>query len=120
MRKSSVPDSAEKPRESDNQNDTCFFCQTAWGGISQLLCLSDREVDIAQCLMLGDSDRKAADDLGPAPRTVRTHLERLRKKLGVHTRVELVVRIFDAHIDWLCKGEPPLGCRLKYRLARVR
>ncbi len=110
---------AKSPLQAINrERGTCYFCQAAWAGISKELCLSGEEVDILQCLLLGDNDRQAADFLGVAFCTVRTHLERLHRKLGVHTRMELTVRLFDAHCDWLCKEGPPQGCRMIVRLAR--
>ncbi|MGO9111520.1 MAG: helix-turn-helix domain-containing protein [Thermoguttaceae bacterium] len=83
-----------------------------------MLSLSKREVEILQCLMLGENEGEAAEFLDMAPRTVRTHLERLRWKLGVRTKAELVVQLCDVHIDWLCQSYPPPGCRLNGRLAR--
>ena len=98
----------------------CFFCEAAWAGISQALSLSEREVEIFQRLILGESEREVAAALATSPRTVRTHLERLRRKLGLHNRTELIVRIFDAHFDWLVQARIPSGCRLKGRLTGVR
>jgi len=99
---------------------SCFFCESAWVGISQVLGLSKREVEILQSLMLGDDEREAALFLGLSPRTVRTHLERIRRKLGLRTRAELIVRLCDAHIDWLLETSPPPGCRLSGRIARIQ
>ena len=76
----------------------CFFCKAAWAGISQLLSLSIREVEILQCLLLGDDEREAAAFLGLTARTARTHIERIHAKLGVHTRAALMVRLFDARV----------------------
>ncbi len=99
----------------------CFFCEAAWAGISQALSLSEREVEIFQRLILGESEREVAAALATSPRTVRTHLERLRRKLGLHNRTELIVRIFDAHFDWLVQARIPSGCRLNGgRLTGIR
>jgi DNA-binding NarL/FixJ family response regulator len=99
----------------------CFFCEAAWAGISQALSLSEREVQIFQRLILAESEREAAATLETSPRTVRTHLERLRRKLGLHNRTELIVRIFDAHFDWLVQARIPSGCRLNGgRLTGIR
>ena len=104
----------------ESRDGTCLFCETAWAGVSQSLRLSKREVEILQCLILGDNEREVALFIGLTCRTVRTHLERIRWKLGVHTRVELIVRLCDAHLDWLCEASPPMGCRLNGRLARIQ
>jgi len=98
----------------------CFFCEAAWAGISQALSLSEREVQIFQRLILAESEREAAATLETSPRTVRTHLERLRRKLGLHNRTELIVRIFDAHFDWLVQARIPSGCRLSSQPTRIR
>jgi hypothetical protein len=46
---------------------SCFFCEAAWGGISQTLNLSKRDVEIVQCLVLGDTERQIAEFLGRVP-----------------------------------------------------
>lgn len=99
--------------------DTCSFCESAWAGVSKALHLSIREVEILQCLMLGDDERDVAAFLQISVHTVGTHLERLHAKLGVHTRTSLMVRLFDAHLDWLREASPPPGCRLNVRLERI-
>jgi DNA-binding CsgD family transcriptional regulator len=104
----------------DRPAGTCLFCEAAWAGVSKSLSLSTREVEILQCLMLGDDEIEAALLLGTTPRTVRTHLERIHAKLGVHTRAALMVRLFDTHLDCLSEARPPLWCRLNGRLARIR
>ncbi len=103
----------------ESRNVPCFFCEPAWAGISLPLRLSEKDVDILQCVMMGKSDRAIADFLGLRPSTLRTHLERIGRKLGAHRRVELVGRLHDAHIDWLCEASPPPGCRVKQRLERI-
>ncbi len=112
------------PDDTDDTDETrdgaCFFCEAAWIGVSQSLSLSEREVEILQCLMLDDDERQAAGFLELTPRTIRTHLERIRRKLGVHTRTALSVRLSKAHLDWLCEASPPTGCRLNGRLARIQ
>ena len=98
---------------------SCFFCAAAWKGISETLRLSKREIEISQCVMLGDTERQAAAFLKVSPRTVRTHLERIRAKLGVDTRTELIVWLCEAHLDWLSRSSGPSGCRLKNRLVQL-
>ena len=57
----------------ESRDGTCFFCEAAWEGVSQRLRLSKREVEILQCLILGDNEREVAPFLGLKGRTVRTH-----------------------------------------------
>jgi DNA-binding CsgD family transcriptional regulator len=102
----------------ETNDGCCFFCEAAWAGVSQLLSLSARDVEILQRLMLEDDECEVARFLGLTSRTLRTHLERIRRKLGVRTLTELIVRLFDAHLDWFCEATPPARCRMIVRLAR--
>jgi DNA-binding NarL/FixJ family response regulator len=52
--------------------------------------LTDREMDVLNCLALGKSGNMIAKELHIAPLTVRTHIRNLMSKLGVHTRLEAV------------------------------
>jgi DNA-binding CsgD family transcriptional regulator len=99
----------------ETRDGTCSFCEPAWAGISLALSVSKREVEILQCLVLGDSEGQAADFLGISRCTVHTHLMRVYNKLGVHSRAELIVRLYDAHGEWQRQGSPPLGCHLNRR-----
>ncbi len=51
--------------------------------------LSDRETEIAQAYVDGQSYKEIARQLGIAPATVRTHLRTIYRKLGVTSRTEL-------------------------------
>ena len=96
----------------ETDDDVCFFCEAAWKGMSQLLSLSKRETEILQCLLLGDDEEDAAKFLRLSLHTVHTHLKRIHEKLGVHSRVVLVVRLFVAHKRWHRLAPPPPGCTL--------
>jgi DNA-binding CsgD family transcriptional regulator len=100
------------------REETCFFCEAGWAGLSDLLDLSKREVDILACLLLDDSMDDVAALLQISVRTVGTHLQRIHKKLNVHSRTALVVKLLGVHVDWLCEASPPPGCRLNARLSR--
>lgn len=52
--------------------------------------LTEREMDVLNCLALGKSGNTIAKELHIAPLTVRTHIRNLMAKLGVHTRLEAV------------------------------
>jgi PAS domain S-box-containing protein len=54
--------------------------------------LTRREAAVAERLAQGDSVSQAASRLGISSNTVRNHLKAVYRKLGVHSRVELVVR----------------------------
>ncbi|MBB4861068.1 DNA-binding CsgD family transcriptional regulator [Novosphingobium chloroacetimidivorans] len=51
--------------------------------------LSDRELEIAQCIMKGMSNKEIGKHLGISPWTVSAHLRSIFKKLGTGHRVEL-------------------------------
>lgn len=52
--------------------------------------LTHREMDVLNCLALGQSSKAIASQLHITPLTVRTHIRNLMSKLGAHTRLEAV------------------------------
>ena len=52
--------------------------------------LTDRELDVLNCLALGKSGSMIANELNITPMTVRTHIRNIMSKLGVHSRLEAV------------------------------
>lgn len=57
--------------------------------------LTERETDILYYLSLGYSVKKIAATLYISANTVATHSSRLYRKLGVHSRQELIDRVND-------------------------
>ncbi len=57
--------------------------------------LSDRELELLQGLVAGDSYTKLAGKLFISPHTVRTHIKNIYKKLHVHTRATAVRAAID-------------------------
>lgn len=57
--------------------------------------LSDREVELLQGLVAGESHTRLADRLFLSPHTVRTHIKNIYKKLHVHTRATAVRAAID-------------------------
>jgi DNA-binding CsgD family transcriptional regulator len=55
--------------------------------------LSPRELDVARCVGRGLTDKEIARELGIALPSVRTYLQRLFEKLGVHRRSGLAGRL---------------------------
>jgi DNA-binding NarL/FixJ family response regulator len=55
-----------------------------------LSMLTDRERDVLLCFAEGNRRRDVAEHLHVSPNTVRTHLQNLMGKLGVHTALEAV------------------------------
>jgi DNA-binding NarL/FixJ family response regulator len=54
--------------------------------------LSEREREVLWHLSLGQETKVIASNLGLADSTIRTVLERIKSKLGIHTRAELIER----------------------------
>ncbi|MCA9179132.1 MAG: helix-turn-helix transcriptional regulator [Planctomycetales bacterium] len=59
--------------------------------------LTRREAEVLYCLTLGNTDKQIATALGIKAATARTHVERIRRKLGVPTRTGAAA----IAVDWL-------------------
>ncbi|MCK6500359.1 MAG: helix-turn-helix transcriptional regulator [Nitrospira sp.] len=81
-----------------------------WHAIARNLRLSGREMQIVRGVFNNRTEHAIAADEGIADCTVHTHIERLYNKLGVSTRVELVLRVMETFLDpkprTPCAGEP--------------
>jgi DNA-binding NarL/FixJ family response regulator len=90
---------------------SALFCEQAWNEIRRSLKLSDRELEIVRRTFDNEKEIIIAAELGIAPRTVHTHLERLHRKLEVTSRSELLVRIMQEFLTLtVCpdKNLPPV------------
>ena len=72
--------------------------EQAWRELGRHLKLSPREIEIARCILDDCKETAIASELGISPHTVRTHVERLYRKMGVRSRVEFVVRLVDEYL----------------------
>jgi DNA-binding NarL/FixJ family response regulator len=81
--------------------DRSILPHDAWQGIANSLRISDRELQIIQEIFDDRKESAIADDLTISVHTVHTHLERLYRKLGVNTRVGLVVYILSEYLSSL-------------------
>ena len=77
--------------------------------------LSARQVQIADLVVTGRSNREIADELGLSPRTVETHVSAIFDKLGISTRVQLTAAIVGAR-----NGEAAVTKRTRTNLPRER
>ncbi len=64
-----------------------------WSLVTRVCGLSKRELAIVKLVFDDRCDTEIARALGISRHTVNTHLTRLYRKLDVHSRVQLVVRI---------------------------
>ena len=72
-----------------------------WRIIAQSLRISNRELQIIQGIFDDRKEFAIADELKISVHTVHTHLERLYRKLGVSSRVALVLYILSEYISSL-------------------
>ncbi len=68
------------------------------GGSELLAGLTQREREVLVCLAEGTGRRDMAEHLHMSPNTVRTHLQHLMAKLGVHSALEAVA-LTRSHLD---------------------
>jgi len=54
--------------------------------------LSQRELQVLRCISRGDNTKQVARVLGISPSTVRTHVERVFRKLGCSTRAAATLK----------------------------
>ena len=86
------------------------FTDREWTDLSSHLSLSDRQQQIAQCVLHDMSDVQIAQNLRIAVPTVRTHMGRLFVKLDVEDRTGLVLRMVEVFRQECCKQCGEQGC----------
>jgi DNA-binding CsgD family transcriptional regulator len=72
---------------------SAIFAEQAWINMARTLRLSRRELDILRGMFDGLTESAIAIGLSVSLRTVRTHVERLHRKLHVTHQVALVLRV---------------------------
>ena len=85
-----------------------FINEEAWELLAGDLHLSGREQQIVRHIFDDKKEGDIAAELGISPHTIHTHLDRLYHKLGVNSRVELVVRIMNRFIELTSQPDSPL------------
>jgi DNA-binding NarL/FixJ family response regulator len=74
------------------------FAPPEWTTLCRLFELSPRESEVARLILNELDEQDIASNLGITQRTVRAHVEHLYRKLAVHSRYQLVIRIFREYI----------------------
>jgi DNA-binding NarL/FixJ family response regulator len=69
-----------------------------WVTIADRLELSQRELQIVRLVFEDESEKAIARQLGISLNTVHAHLKHLHWKLGVQSRVGLVLRVFREYL----------------------
>jgi DNA-binding NarL/FixJ family response regulator len=87
-----------KPILSRNRS---ILTDDAWQTIANSLRISNRELEIVQGIFDDRKEFAIADELKISVHTVHTHLERLYRKLGVSSRVALVLYILSEYLSLL-------------------
>jgi DNA-binding CsgD family transcriptional regulator len=91
--------------ERTSHSEVPFLTREQWISITTALRLSPREATIAAFILGGSDESMIAASLVISPHTVRSYLERLYRKVSVHSRCELAVRLFETHVK--CANSPP-------------
>ena len=73
----------------------------AWGAVAGDLHLSERELEITQCIFCDLKESDIARRLSMSPHTVHTHLGRLYRKLCTNSRCGVVLRVLRCHLAHL-------------------
>jgi DNA-binding NarL/FixJ family response regulator len=70
--------------------------ENVWHKIAAPLKLSPQQLSITELILRGLQDKQIAECLGIKKPTVRTQLDRIKTRIGVGDRMELVLRLFAA------------------------
>jgi DNA-binding NarL/FixJ family response regulator len=99
------PASKRRRRISENpavvRRDRFILPYDAWKTIAKSLRLSPRELQIIQAIFDDRKELAIAHELTISVHTVHTHLERLYRKLGVSSRVGLILSILSEYLSSL-------------------
>jgi len=77
-----------------------------WPRIGRRLGFTERELQIVRLVFEDENERNIATHLGISLNTVHTHLKHLYGKLGVNTRVGLVLRVFREYLADAQQDQP--------------
>lgn len=70
-----------------------LFCESCWLQLANAYRLSNRQLQVLQRLLLGQSDNQITTHLGIKLATLRAHMAQCFGKLSVETRTMLVLRV---------------------------
>ena len=84
-----------------------LFSDIQWLRIAASMELTRRELEIVRLIFEDEQERSIAKELGVSVNTIHTQLKRLYLKLGVTSRVGLVLRIVREHLADSQEAEHP-------------
>lgn len=91
-----------------------------WKAVGKELLLSSRELPIVRAILSGHKEASIAGMLDISPYTVHSHVNRLYKKLGVHSRCDLAVHVMNTCLSLGARSDPPRGVPDKVATASRR
>lgn len=93
--------SASGPQNPFSEANTLPFDAVTWAEVASSLRLSPQQVRVVEALLRGMRDKQIARVTGLAVPTVRTHFDRIFRRVGVRDRVELLLKIFTLAIAYI-------------------
>jgi DNA-binding CsgD family transcriptional regulator len=81
------------------------LANASWLRVQRTLRLSQRELQIVQCLFEDEKQDAIAWRLGISSSTVNTYIQRLYTKLRVNSRSQLIVRVIAEYLFVVSAGE---------------
>ncbi len=69
--------------------------EAEWRRVCDRLRLTPKQAEVVALVLRGAADKKMAYELGVELCTVRTHLRRLYRKMGVQDRTDFIVRLIN-------------------------
>lgn len=111
-----------RPRFPESGRADTLFTAKEWDALTETLGLSGRERQILEAVFDGLKDAAIGRLLSMPANTVRSHLTRLHRKLGVTNRASLLVQVFRTHLQLArTRGlEPEIHLVRRRRLTHVR
>ncbi|MBT8240338.1 MAG: LuxR family transcriptional regulator [Acidimicrobiia bacterium] len=75
------------------------FTEQDWMRLASRLHLSSRSLQIVRHVFDDSCEKEMSSNLGISRRTVHTHLERVYKRFGVHSRASLIVFVVSEYME---------------------
>jgi DNA-binding CsgD family transcriptional regulator len=100
----------------------CRRAHCIWQRLARRLCASPRQTQVMRRMLLHEKETQIACALGISGSAVHMHIRRLYRKLKVHTRSELVMRVVQECVGFGLSGAtvPPSAASTKTRHGMFR